>query len=169
MDGEAVKCRVCQKPLREKENIDRGVGPTCAKHIPYHDIAKIGRKDIKYWITESYEDISTAYFLKRAGNRKLESAFFGHLATEKAIKALVAQETEEIPPKIHDLIRLAKKAQLNLSQSQRAFLVMLNQYEIEGRYPEERQKILLKTPEHRFEEILEKASEFIQWCTQQIK
>jgi HEPN domain-containing protein len=41
---------------------------------------------------------------------------------------------------------------------------MLNQYEIEGRYPEERQKILSKTPEYLFDEILEKASEFIQWC-----
>lgn len=169
MDGISTKCLVCQKPLRTKESIDRGVGPTCAKHIPYKDIAKIARRDIKHWITESYEDISTAYFLKQKGNRKLESAFFAHLSTEKAIKALVSQETNEIPPKIHDLIRLARKAQLPLDQSQRAFLVMLNQYEIEGRYPDERQKILAKTPDHLFEEILEKASEFIQWCTQQIK
>ena len=169
MNNSAVKCHVCQKPLRAKESIDRGVGPTCAKHAPYKDIAKIERKDIKYWISESYEDISTAYFLKQKGNRKLESAFFGHLATEKALKALVAQETGKTPPKIHDLILLSMKAQLSLDDSQRAFLVMINQYEIEGRYPEERQKVLAKTPDYLFDEILEKASEFIQWCTQQIK
>lgn len=169
LNDNTVNCRVCQRPIQAKDSVDRGVGLTCVEHAPCKDIATIERRDIKYWITESYEDISTAYFLKRAGNRKLESAFFGHLATEKAIKAIVAQETNEIPPKIHDLIRLAKKARLNLDHAQRTFLVMLNQYEIEGRYPEERQKILSKTPEYLFEEILEKASEFIQWCTQQIK
>ena len=46
---------------------------------------------------------------------------------------------------------------------------MLNGYETEGRYPAERQKILSRTTDARFGEILERASEFIQWCTQQIK
>ncbi|WP_169307944.1 HEPN domain-containing protein [Kyrpidia tusciae] len=164
-----IRCRVCRKPLRSKESIDRGVGPTCAKHIPYKDISQIARKDVRYWIQEAYEDISTAYFLKRAGKRKLESAFFAHLAVEKAIKSLVAQNTHEVPPKIHNLVELAKRAGLHTTQDQREFLLMLNVYEIEGRYPAERAKILARTPDSRFEEILEKASGFIQWCTQRIK
>ncbi len=51
---------------------------------------------------------------------------------------------------------------------QKNFLLMLAAYEIDGRYPEERQTLLSRTPVHRFDEILEKASEMIQWCTQQI-
>ena len=163
-----ITCKVCSRPLLSLESVDRGVGPMCTKHIPYQDLAKIQRKHVKYWIIESYEDISTAYFLKKSGQRKLESAFFSHLATEKAIKALVAQHTDQIPPKIHDLIELSKRAELSLSEEQEQFLSMLNGYEIEGRYPVERQKLLSRTSDQRFEEILEKASEFIQWCTQKI-
>ena len=164
-----IRCRVCGRPLRSKESVDRGVGPTCAKHIPYRDISKIPRENVRYWIKESYEDISTAYFLKHRGNRKLEAAFFAHLAVEKAIKSLVAQNTNEIPPKIHNLVALAKRAMLPMTADQRKFLLMLNVYEIEGRYPSERERILARTPDDLFEEILEKASEFIQWCTQHLK
>ncbi|WP_407635230.1 HEPN domain-containing protein [Kyrpidia tusciae] len=72
---------------------------------------------------EAYEDIPTAYFLKRAGKRKLESAFFAHLTVEKALKSLVAQNTHKVPPKIHNLVGLAKRARLHTTQDQREFLV----------------------------------------------
>ncbi|MCL6592857.1 MAG: DUF6011 domain-containing protein [Alicyclobacillus sp.] len=97
-----VRCHICRRPLRSKESIDRGIGPTCAKHIPYKDISKIEREDVRYWIQEAYTDLATSYFLKRGG-KKLESAFFAHLAVEKAIKSLVAQNTNRVPPKIHNL------------------------------------------------------------------
>lgn len=159
---------MCGRPLSAQESVDRGVGPACAKHIPYKDIAKVTNPSVRYWVTEAYEDISTAYFLAHVGRKRLESAFFAHLAAEKAVKALFTQNTNDIPPKIHNLIVLAKRAGLSLDEAQQEFLSMLNVYEIEGRYPSEREKILSRTPEHRFEEILEKASEFVQWCTQRI-
>ena len=162
------KCRVCQRDLRTQESVDRGVGPTCAKHLPHIDMTAIRDTKVRYWIQESYEDISTAYFLMK-GNKKLESAFFAHLASEKAVKSLVTQNTQSIPQKIHDLIGLSQQAQLSLSVEQQDLLSMLNGYEIEERYPVERQKILSRTTDAQFGEILEKASEFIQWCTQQIK
>ena len=162
-----LKCRLCQRELHAKESVDRGVGLMCAEHQSHIDMVAILDTKVRYWIQEAYEDISTAYFLMK-GNKKLESAFFAHLATEKAIKSLVTQKTHNIPPRIHDLVGLSKLAQLLLTVEQQDFLSALNGYEIEGRYPAERQKILSRTSDVQFDEILEKASGFIQWCTQQI-
>ncbi len=161
-------CRVCGEILLSQECQDRGVGLTCVKHTPRTDVSRLENPLVQYWITEAYEDISTAYFLKRKGNKKLESAFFAHLSVEKTLKALVAQYTQYRPPKIHNLVELTRRANLEINMDQKNFLLMLAAYEIDGRYPEERQTLLSRTPVHRFDEILEKASEMIQWCTQQI-
>ena len=58
LNDNTVNCRVCQRPIQAKDSVDRGVGLTCVEHAPCKDIATIERRDIKYWITESYEDIS---------------------------------------------------------------------------------------------------------------
>jgi hypothetical protein len=56
---------------------------------------------------------------------------------EKALKAYLAEITEEMPPKKHDLMALVKKAGLisNTTEEQRDFLRRLSIYYIETRYP----------------------------------
>jgi HEPN domain-containing protein len=43
-----------------------------------------------------------------------------------------------LPPRIHNLVRLAKLAQLNLDPDQLEFLREFNVYQMEGRYPDDK-------------------------------
>jgi HEPN domain-containing protein len=69
--------------------------------------------------------------------------FFCHMITEKALKATVANITNEIPPRTHDLQKLAKYSGIfdGLSEEQLALMDKLTPLQIEARYPEYKEKI----------------------------
>jgi len=93
------------------------------------------QQQIDYWREGSKEDIEAADAL--IANRKFRQAlFFAHLATEKILKAHLAKVTGDVPPRTHDLLRLADLAGLIISDSQRIFLARLQRYCMEGRYPD---------------------------------
>ncbi len=72
---------------------------------------------IKYWLKASKEDFDTADILCK--NKKYHHAlFFCHLSIEKMLKAIIVRSTEAAPPLIHDLVRLAERAGLDLSDLQ---------------------------------------------------
>ena len=80
------------------------------------------------------------YLLK--GKKYVHALFFGHLYLEKLAKTLwVINGTENIPPKTHNLLKLLNEAGVELEESQQVFLLKLNQYQIEGRYPEDIDKL----------------------------
>jgi len=54
---------------------------------------------VEYWLDLADEDLLTAKALF-AKERFLHMGFFCHLLVEKALKAVVASVTSEIPPKI---------------------------------------------------------------------
>ena len=59
---------------------------------------------IKYWIELSDYDIETASAML-VTKRYLYVGFMCHQSVEKCIKAMLSAKNEEIPPKIHNLIR----------------------------------------------------------------
>lgn len=65
-------------------------------------------KQIEYWKSGAVNDIDTAELLIN-NNKLLHGLFFCHLVIEKIIKAHVAKDTKNIPPKIHNLNWLLKK------------------------------------------------------------
>lgn len=62
--------------------------------------------------------------------------FFCHLVIEKAIKAIVVKQTEEIAPRSHNLLYLAEIAKLAFSEEDEIFLGILMKYQLQGRYPD---------------------------------
>ena len=46
------------------------------------------------------------------------------------------RQTKEIPPRIHNLIRLAKLARLKLEEERKGFIREFGVYQLEGRYPD---------------------------------
>lgn len=68
--------------------------------------------------------------------------FCWHLALEKLLKALwVKNNIENHPPRIHNLIYLHDGAKLNLATEQKAELLIINSWNIEGRYPDYQTKL----------------------------
>ncbi len=92
-------------------------------------------KQIQYWRTIAENDIETASILITSG-KFIEGMFFCHLCIEKIMKALVVKQTENIPPKTHDLFYLADIAKIDLTEAQSDFMQILMKYQLEGRYPE---------------------------------
>lgn len=93
------------------------------------------RKQIAHWRQGAAEDWAVAGELV-GGGRIRHGLFFAHLALEKTLKAHVCRVTSELAPPIHNLVRLAQRAELHLDQEQIDLLAEVNSFNIEGRYPE---------------------------------
>ena len=93
-------------------------------------------KQIGYWKTGGEEDWEAANRLLDAGMNR-HGLFFAHLSLEKLIKGLVVKQTLEVPPKIHNLIRLLDLAQLQAEAAPPIVnaLAKMNEFQMEGRYP----------------------------------
>lgn len=92
------------------------------------------KRQVEYWRSGSVEDFAAADSL--AGQHPRHALFLGHLALEKALKAHVTRNTGGVPPRIHDLLRLAELAGLTVAPEQRTFLARFQQYCLAGRYPD---------------------------------
>ncbi|MCL2717988.1 MAG: HEPN domain-containing protein [Lachnospiraceae bacterium] len=124
---------------------------------------------VDYWLDLCNEDIITAKWLLK-GKRLLHTAYFCHQITEKALKAVVASITEEIPPKTHDLIKLAKRGNIasDLSEIQQLFLNNIAQYQIEARYPESKEKIAQTLTDKKCQQYLKETEEFLCWIKRKL-
>ena len=95
-------------------------------------------KQIEYWRKSSEEDPAAAESLLKEGHLR-HCLFFAHLAVEKMLKAHVTKQTKDMPPQMHNLVRLAEIAGLPLSSEQANFLGSFDMYQLEGRYPDSTQ------------------------------
>ena len=104
-------------------------------------------KLIKYWSDSSDDDFET--MVTMFDNKKFNwSLFVGHLMIEKLLKALYVKTNNNYPPFIHNLLRLAEKCDLELSDDQRLFLATVTAFNINARYDDYKMSFQQKcTPE----------------------
>ena len=104
-------------------------------------------KLIKYWSDSSDDDFDT--MITMFENKKFNWALFvGHLMIEKLLKALYVKTNNDYPPFIHNLLRLAEKCNLELTDDQRLFLVTVTAFNINARYDDYKMSFQQKcTPE----------------------
>jgi len=121
-------------------------------------------KHITFWRIGAEEDIQVAEELMDK-KRFRQALFFAHLAVEKAIKAHIARETRNIPPRIHNLLRLAEITSVTLSNDDKDFFARLNIYQIHGRYPEE---YSFNLDEKKSQILLSRAKEVVKWLIEQL-
>ena len=90
-------------------------------------------KLIKYWIDGSDDDFvtMTAMFDSK---RYSWSLFIGHLMIEKLLKAYYVKVKSDYPPFIHNLLRLAEKTDLELTDTVKEQLVTITAFNINARY-----------------------------------
>ncbi|MEI8132542.1 MAG: HEPN domain-containing protein [Leptolinea sp.] len=121
-------------------------------------------KQVEYWKNGSKEDIEVTRDLI-AGNHIRHGMFFLHLSLEKILKAHVCKTIQDVPPRIHNLVRLAELAQLPLIHEQKYFLEEINNYNLEGRYPD----VLTPVPDlQSAKEILARTEGLYQWLINQL-
>ncbi|HAI85745.1 MAG TPA: DNA-binding protein [Firmicutes bacterium] len=113
--------------------------------------------DAHYWRDEAYEALAAAEVMLD-NCRYLESGFFCHLAMEKMLKAVVAQETRRTPPRMHALWRLAEIAGVedDFTSAQVDTIADLSVFQVEGRYPTDRRALLDANPPERFKDLYDR-------------
>jgi HEPN domain-containing protein len=121
-------------------------------------------KQIEYWTTGSAEDLGAARILLEQGYTR-QGLFFAHLALEKMLKAHVVRAKQEVPPRIHNLVRLTQLAGLNLDDERERFLRRFDAHQLEGRYPDSQQVMIDPA---RAKQQLQKATETVQWLKAQL-
>jgi HEPN domain-containing protein len=85
---------------------------------------------INYWINTAEDDWESVELLF-VGKKYLQSLFWAHLVLEKLAKAhWVKNNDGNIPPKIHDLIVLLKRANVDLGEEKIKFLNDYNAFQL---------------------------------------
>ncbi len=92
-------------------------------------------KTISYWIKSAAYDLETGRTLVTAA-RYPYALFFGHLALEKLLKAVVVRETGQHAPFTHSLPMLASRSGLPVPVEIMDRLAEFMQFHIESRYPD---------------------------------
>ncbi|OHB62852.1 MAG: hypothetical protein A2Y76_03255 [Planctomycetes bacterium RBG_13_60_9] len=90
----------------------------------------------RQWAERAQYDLDTADAMFKA-ERHLYVLFCCQQAVEKALKAVIVKKTGELPPRIHNLLRLAETAGMQSSEEQIDLFTKLSAYYIQTCYPEE--------------------------------
>lgn len=124
---------------------------------------------ISYWIKSAEHDIETAESL--FVSEKFDwCLFIGHLILEKSLKAIYVKNSDNrIPPKIHNLVRLAEISGLRLTQENKIFLDEVNDFNMEVRYPDYKHSFYELCTKEYTKKYFNKIKEFYQWLISQIE
>ena len=120
------------------------------------------------WKEQSQYDLETARAMLRS-KRYLYVLFCCQQTLEKALKAVIVKRTNEFPPRVHNLLRLAKTANIKLESEREIFLGELSSYYIQTRYPEEIESISSSVTLEIAKESLHKTEEVTQWLFSMLK
>jgi HEPN domain-containing protein len=117
---------------------------------------------LQHWTEQARYDLDTARALFKSG-RYLYVLFCCQQAVEKALKAIIAARTKGLPPPIHQLMRLAEAAGLEVSGECAEFLRELSSYYIQTHYPEEIKDLASQAKEEEARRVLDHTEEVLQW------
>ncbi|WP_421468039.1 HEPN domain-containing protein [Macellibacteroides fermentans] len=119
---------------------------------------------VTYWVEMSDYDLETASAMLTTG-RYLYVGFMCHQAIEKILKARICSISEETPPYIHNLSRLAEKAFINegLTDDQYEVIDLLDPLNIEARYPSYKEKLMKSLTQEKCITLIEQTKKLQQW------
>ncbi|MDR1299035.1 MAG: HEPN domain-containing protein [Oscillospiraceae bacterium] len=125
----------------------------------------------KAWLGIADDDLDTAKSLLK-GKKYRYIGFMCQQAVEKALKAIIqiSCAENEIPPKIHHLVRLANMAGVaeELSDEQKNLIDNINPMSIEARYPEYKDRVLEGVTAEDCKQFVEQTEEFLCWIKKRL-
>ena len=100
---------------------------------------------IAYWKDTAAFDWPAVQRMVQAGDY-VHGLFFAHLVIEKLSKAHWVQDsTADIPPRTHNINKLWLATQLMPTPDQQRLAAKLNDYQLEGRYPDYIRRLITQT------------------------
>lgn len=124
---------------------------------------------VTYWMEIADYDIGTAESLFKT-KRWLYVAFMCHQAIEKTLKAYWCGTREDEPPYIHNHKRLASGCGLyeRMSAEQRKFIETVTNYNIEARYPEDKDALFRQLSKQACRQMIDETKQLMQWITEEL-
>ena len=122
----------------------------------------------KYWFESADSDYET---MKVLYNNKKNTwcLFIGHLVIEKLLKGLYAKNNPDNPiaPKIHNLILLSQKANLEVPTEIREKIQTINTFNISARYDDYKKSFDAKCTDDYTKEQVKNIEEVRKWLKEQ--
>ena len=115
-----------------------------------------------YWVSEAEESLGVAKHLFEKEDYSY-ALFFGHLAIEKVIKAILAHRPKQQIPHSHNLLRLAQEADIEITDELKHRLIRITTFNLESRYPDYKKEFRRKCTKQFTEQELEKVEEIFVW------
>ena len=105
----------------------------------------------------------------KAGKKNTWCLFMGHLVIEKLLKGLYAKNNPNAPiaPKIHNLILLSQKANLEVPAEIREKIQTINTFNISARYDDYKRTFDEKCTDTYTSEQVENVEEVRKWLKEQ--
>jgi len=124
---------------------------------------------VEYWLDLCDYDLDTAWAMQKT-ERYLYVGFMCHQVAEKGFKAIVANKTTQIPPKTHDLRKLAKLGGVfdMLTDEQFEIIDKVSPLQIDARYPEYKEKISQTLSKEYCEKMIEETEVLLCWIKEQL-
>lgn len=122
-------------------------------------------EETKNWLDMVDYDIDTARQMFKT-KRYVYVIFMCHLAIEKALKAIVCEETNKFPPRTHDLILLTNLGKVEFPEDLLNYIGIINNVAVVTRYPEDLSKLVSSYTKAVAQEYLNKALKVIE-CIKQ--
>ncbi|MGI6588573.1 MAG: HEPN domain-containing protein [Peptococcia bacterium] len=123
---------------------------------------------INYWVETANRDYKTMLNLYKSNDYHW-SLFIGHLVIEKLLKAIYVKNIDDNPPRIHNLLRLAEKAQIDTTEEQKDILDLITTFNINIRYPDYKQMFYKKCDYEFTAANLQKIKELRIWLLTMIE
>ena len=126
----------------------------------------------QYWQRGSEDDLETARAVANGTQRFHAALFYAHLAIEKALKAQYVALHGTHAPYTHNLLHLCAKIGWELIDDDKRFkelLLEFNEFNLEGRYPDEKEAFRRKVTEGYTKQKLAELEEVLLWISQKSK
>ena len=124
---------------------------------------------VAYWLDIADYDLDTAEAMYQTG-RWLYVAFMCHQAIEKTLKAYWCGTQTSDPPFTHSHMRLAEGCGLYelMNDDQRDFLDTITNYNIEARYPEDKDALYRTLTRPFCRQLIDETKQLLQWIREQL-
>jgi HEPN domain-containing protein len=124
-------------------------------------------EDIQHWLRYAKSDLSSAEALRREGEY-LNAVFHLQQAIEKTLKALFVKQNSAMPPRLHNLHKLAEQCRFVLSREQELLLDDLTRSYIGSRYPETLEQPPGDIAPEEADQLMARTKEFLTWLKQRL-
>ena len=124
---------------------------------------------VAYWIDIADYDLKTAEAMYQTG-RWLYVAFMCHQVIEKTLKAYWCGTQPDDPPYTHNHMRLADGCGLydKMSDEQKDFLDLVTNYNIEARYPEDKEALARTLTPQVCRQLIDDTKQLMTWIIEQL-